>query len=136
MYSVRREYDFSSAHRLGGHPKCGRLHGHNYHVWVTISHTDLNLDDMVIDFSEIDKYVDPIIDAMDHRYLKTTSHDWEQSLEVRSEDVFELPRKRSTAENIAEYICTTLRAELKWPTMIKVEVGENRRSVAAYVSSE
>ena len=28
---------FSAAHFLAGHPKCSRLHGHNYHVRVKLS---------------------------------------------------------------------------------------------------
>jgi 6-pyruvoyl tetrahydropterin synthase/QueD family protein len=131
MYKVRREYDFSAAHRLKGHPKCGRLHGHNYHVWVTIGHDQVTHNGMLIDFSDIDKIVKPIIEKMDHKYLKSRD---EQLLWTFPQDIYELDTVASTAECIAMHICVQIQIALPWAKLVQVDVGENRRSVASYVS--
>ncbi|HLE81832.1 MAG TPA: 6-carboxytetrahydropterin synthase, partial [Dehalococcoidia bacterium] len=36
-HSITKTYWFSAAHMLVGHPKCGRMHGHNYRVDVTVA---------------------------------------------------------------------------------------------------
>lgn len=69
MYTVSKSYSFSAAHRLEGHPKCGRLHGHNYVVEVGLSSKEVDTAGMVIDFADINKLVEPIIDGLDHMYL-------------------------------------------------------------------
>lgn len=68
MFIIHREYWFCAAHRLEGHPKCGRLHGHNYKVVVYLSTYELK-QGMVLDFGLLDRACKPIIDELDHRYL-------------------------------------------------------------------
>ena len=34
MLGVVIEFKFSAAHKIAGHPKCGKLHGHNYRVRI------------------------------------------------------------------------------------------------------
>jgi 6-pyruvoyl-tetrahydropterin synthase len=87
---------------------------------------------MIMDFSDLDIHVKPIIEEMDHKYLEA---DGEVFLWTYPQDVFKFPYEASTAENIAHYICMKLRSKLGYP-LVKVEVGENRRSVAAYVSRQ
>ena len=58
----RRE--FASAHIRAGHPKCGRMHGHNYQLLVRV----YGKSDEWIDFEEIKRTVDGFIDEKyDHR---------------------------------------------------------------------
>lgn len=58
----RRE--FASAHIIAGHPKCGRMHGHNYQLLVRV----YGKSDEWIDFEEIKRTVDDFIDEKyDHR---------------------------------------------------------------------
>lgn len=68
---------FSAAHRVEGHPKCGRLHGHNYKLIVTVArpaHKALgigNVDDMgfVIDFGILKPIIKKVVGLVDHRYM-------------------------------------------------------------------
>jgi 6-pyruvoyltetrahydropterin/6-carboxytetrahydropterin synthase len=69
---IFKAFDFEAAHRLphvpAGH-KCGRLHGHSYHVAV---HVDGPVDEVtgwVRDFAELSSAVKPVIDRLDHYYL-------------------------------------------------------------------
>ena len=69
---LSRDYHFEAAHRLPRVPathKCSRVHGHSYHVTLTLSgsiDTDMG---WLIDFSDIDRVVDPVIARIDHTLL-------------------------------------------------------------------
>lgn len=134
MFSVTRGYEFSAAHRLVNHPKCSRLHGHNYGITVTISNDKLDSNGMVIEFGNLDMAVEPLIEAMDHMYI----HPNEQSetFQAGVSETFFLPALHSTAECIAEHICKRLRAVMPWALLIRVDVAETSKSVASYVSSK
>jgi 6-pyruvoyltetrahydropterin/6-carboxytetrahydropterin synthase len=58
----RRE--FAAAHIIAGHPKCGRIHGHNYTLLAKI----YGQSNEWLDFEEIKRTVDQLIDEKyDHR---------------------------------------------------------------------
>src|SRR5208337_1704146 len=58
----RRE--FASAHIIAGHPRCGRLHGHNYMLLAKV----YGKSDEWLDFEDIKRQVDQFIDERyDHR---------------------------------------------------------------------
>jgi 6-pyruvoyltetrahydropterin/6-carboxytetrahydropterin synthase len=69
--AITRRYHFESAHFLprvpDGH-KCKRMHGHNYETEITVEGT-LNDAGFIIDFWDLDKYVQPLIDGIDHQTL-------------------------------------------------------------------
>ena len=44
------------------------MHGHNYEIEVTVA-GELREDGFVMDFAELDKFVDPLVAALDHRTL-------------------------------------------------------------------
>jgi len=103
MYTITREYKFAAAHRIPGHPKCGRLHGHNYRILVEIAtHGPLTVEGFVLDFGAVDDVIKPLIDAMDHRYLAAKSdHITAVSPE---EDICWLDSPTTSAENLASYM--------------------------------
>lgn len=138
MTTVSREYWFSAAHRLEGHPKCGRLHGHNYKVVVTVGGPVR--DGMVIDFGKLDDVVKPLIEALDHRYLvsnENVARHCPYYLAARREadfhvDVVRLDFERSTAEHIAEHLCLAIRVLLSSTAIYveRIDVWETPKSVA------
>jgi 6-pyruvoyltetrahydropterin/6-carboxytetrahydropterin synthase len=67
--SVFKEFKFSAAHclEIEGH-KCSMLHGHNYQLRIEVT-GDVNSDGMVVDFDDIKKAVNPLIDQLDHTVL-------------------------------------------------------------------
>jgi len=69
--TVTRRYAFEAAHFLpkvrDGH-KCKRMHGHNYEIEVTVA-APVRDDGFIIDFWDLDKVVQPLIDMVDHRTL-------------------------------------------------------------------
>lgn len=67
-----RDYRFQAAHRLPRVPpehKCSRVHGHSYHVSITLEGEIDPEMGWLMDFAEIDEHVDPVIGALDHRFL-------------------------------------------------------------------
>ena len=78
MISIFRRYEFSAMHFLPGHPKCGRWHGHNFRVEVSVSgqikrrlreEFDHKDNGMVLDFWDLDDIVKPLIEGLDHSCL-------------------------------------------------------------------
>jgi 6-pyruvoyltetrahydropterin/6-carboxytetrahydropterin synthase len=67
-----RDYRFEAAHRLprvpASHP-CSRIHGHSYHIAVTITgQVDPDMG-WIMDFADIDRHVDEIVAVVDHQLL-------------------------------------------------------------------
>jgi 6-pyruvoyltetrahydropterin/6-carboxytetrahydropterin synthase len=64
-------YVFDAAHRIAGHPgKCAWLHGHTYHLEVTVSSPALNPLGMVMDFDDLrDAVRKAVLDLWDHSTL-------------------------------------------------------------------
>lgn len=67
-----REYRFEAAHRLPlvpeGH-RCARLHGHSYKVEVALRGPIDEERGWLVDFYDMDRCVEPLIAALDHRTL-------------------------------------------------------------------
>jgi len=115
MTLISKEYHFCAAHRIEGHPKCGRLHGHNYRVVVELE-GEIQEDGMVMDYGILDVIVKPLVDTWDHRYLVSESN-------VRANDPYiepavalghavVLPVEASTAELLAYALACAIRVHL------------------------
>ncbi|ATF10278.1 6-carboxytetrahydropterin synthase QueD [Candidatus Enterovibrio altilux] len=67
-----KEFMFEAAHHLPhvskGH-KCGRLHGHSYHVRIYVTGEVNPYTGWIIDFAEIKIAFKPLYDRLDHYYL-------------------------------------------------------------------
>jgi 6-pyruvoyltetrahydropterin/6-carboxytetrahydropterin synthase len=125
---IEREWEFSAAHRLEGHPKCGRLHGHNYRLKVILS-AEVSYDGMVMDFANVDLIVKPLIDLLDHHYIASKNNIalrdpyLAAAKAERPEDVIELPITASTAELIAEWFFEQI-AELLEEKCVDIYIEE------------
>lgn len=135
MYQITKEFDFCAAHRIEGHPKCGRLHGHNYHVTVSMSNESLE-QGMILDYGLLKQIVDPIMKALDHRYLVSDSnvdaHDPYAELAKSRDEAFRLPTEASTAECIARYLTYVIDAQLREYGAVKVVVSETPKTSASF----
>lgn len=75
MITISRVYTFESSHWLPNVPeghKCGRVHGHSYELTVSVSGRVSKKYGWVTDFSVLDAYVKPLVDALDHHTLNDT----------------------------------------------------------------
>lgn len=106
---ITRAYTVQAAHQLHGlreGHKCGRMHGHNYRIEITVA-GPVDARGFVLDAEEIDlKVGQPMMAALDHRTLN---------------DVIPQP----TAENIAAWVM--LFCESAGLSTCRVRVQENER---------
>lgn len=107
MYVVKKNFEFSAAHRLclDYESRCTELHGHNWRVTVECRAEHLNANGMVTDFTHIKRAV---IDRLDHKVLN---------------DVLDF---NPTAENIARWIVETV------PNCYRATVEESEGNTAIY----
>jgi len=116
--TIAKEFAFEAAHSLPNHDgPCRRLHGHSYRVQV-VARGPLQLLDgrseegMVVDFARLKEVFMQRINARcDHQYLNET-----------------VPVPRTTAEFLATWMLTELRAEL--PQVVAVRLYETPTSYA------
>lgn len=67
-----REYRFEAAHKLPKVPpghRCSRLHGHSYKLEIIISGPTDAESGWLLDFYDLDRAVQPIVEALDHQML-------------------------------------------------------------------
>ena len=111
MISISRVYRFESAHFLPHVPvghKCGRMHGHSYELTVEVS-GPIGADGWVMDFSEVDAVVSPVVARLDHQCLNDF-----------------LPNPTS------ELLATWFAAQLKSLPLVAISVSETPRSSARW----
>ena len=117
---ITAEYEFEAAHYLPNVPvghKCGRLHGHNYRVLVTVCGEVRKKEGWIMDFATLDALVEKwILQKLDHQKLN---------------DISKL--ENPTAENIARWIFWRLYENGALLNAIRrVEVWETRRYSASF----
>lgn len=111
---IEKDFTFDSAHFLPFVPpahKCRRLHGHTYHLRVSLKGSIENEQGWVADFGDLKAAVAPLIEELDHRLLNSI-----EGLE------------NPTAEVIAKYIFERLKKAL--PNLYKIKVQETPSSSA------
>jgi len=112
---IYKEFKFDSAHWLPNVPadhKCANMHGHTYLVEI---HVEDELDPIlgwVLDYNDLRKHVEPLIDQLDHKVLNEI-------------DGLENP----TAEHLALWLWNKLKPQLP---LAQVVVKENPTNVCIY----
>ncbi len=135
---IERTYEISASHQLEGHPKCGRIHGHNYVITVSVMadiHPTLG---WIMDFGDLDKLVvKPVIDQMDHMYLLSGENiDTMNPIALAAASLgqaYTLTARRSTAEMMSEMLAKRFFVDLSKfveVTNVSVTIQETSRSSA------
>jgi 6-pyruvoyltetrahydropterin/6-carboxytetrahydropterin synthase len=122
MYEVTIRKSFSAAHilkEIGG--KCEDLHGHNFIVEVTVKGESLTEEDLLIDFRDLKKWTNEILDQLDHKYLNET-------------EIFK--GMNPSSERIARYIHDRLadKVKTKGLNIAHVTVWESENARVVYYS--
>jgi 6-pyruvoyltetrahydropterin/6-carboxytetrahydropterin synthase len=113
---IFKEFTIEAAHRLPNVPaghKCGRLHGHSFHIEVHIQGPIDPKSGWIIDFADIKDAFKAIEDQIDHCYLNEV-----EGLE------------NPTSENLARWIWHKLKLSL--PSLSKIVVRETCTSGCIY----
>ena len=93
--TITKEFHFGAAHHLPNYDgKCNNIHGHEYFVRVEFKRIDGETkgNGMIVDFSKIKSWLEPVENDLDHAYLNNI-----EGLE------------NPTAENTARYIAARLK---------------------------
>jgi 6-pyruvoyltetrahydropterin/6-carboxytetrahydropterin synthase len=119
LWSVGIELDFAAAHLIPNHPKCGKLHGHNYRTEIRLLGDALNSMGFLIDFGDLKAAASNVIAALDHSFLNES-----------------IPKEYqpTSAEHIAAYIHHNLSESLGNRVKLEmfVRVWETQSSWAEY----
>ena len=137
MYRIEKRFTLPIGHRLSKHKgRCFSIHGHNFTILVGIKAEKLNDNDMLIDFSDLKKLVNEILDGLDHCLL--LNQDDKQIADQLKEMGMRtlLIGSDPTAEHLSERLYSLLRHNLsqQYPEIMMdyVTVFENENSKATY----
>lgn len=104
MFELIVESDFAAAHFLREYQgRCESMHGHNWRIEVRLQAEVLDKLGMVMDFGDVKKFVNGILDDLDHGCLNEKTP---------------FGTANPTTENIAQYIYKELARQL--PDHIRV----------------
>lgn len=120
MFELMIETYFSAAHQLRGYEGlCEKLHGHNWKVQVYVLAEKLNDIDLAIDFHELKKLTEEVLEPLDHSFLN---------------DIFPFTEKNPSSENIAKWIFDSLKKKLYEAevTLSGITVWESDTASATY----
>lgn len=121
MYELSIKTHFSAAHFLRGYEgKCENMHGHNWDVEVSVKSDVLNGIGIVIDFKEMRKALNDVLDGLDHKVINDEKYFIENN---------------PSCENIAKYIFDTFKdmlIEYKNIQVSKVKVWETQDACVVY----
>jgi 6-pyruvoyltetrahydropterin/6-carboxytetrahydropterin synthase len=116
-FAIRTTRTFSAAHQLRLYDgSLEPLHGHNWRVDVTVTAASLDAIGVVMDFHELERLVDQIIQPMHNHHLN---------------DLPAFAKMNPSAENVALGIATSLRL----PSNVRLEsvqVWETPENSATY----
>jgi 6-pyruvoyltetrahydropterin/6-carboxytetrahydropterin synthase len=113
---IFKEFTFEAAHLLPNVPaghKCGRLHGHSYHVTLYVCGNVGEHSGWIMDFADLKKAFEPTYQKLDHYYLN---------------DIPGLDNP--TSENIARWIWQDLKPRL--PDLSRLVIRETCTSGCEY----
>ncbi len=121
MFELKVEEYLAAAHNLRGYEgECEKLHGHNWKIEVVVRATKLNDIGLAIDFKDLKKALNGILDELDHKYLN---------------EIPPFDKINPSSENIAKYIFERLDKDLKsfGINIYKVTAWESEKACASYL---
>jgi 6-pyruvoyltetrahydropterin/6-carboxytetrahydropterin synthase len=132
IHTVTRIFTFDSAHFLPGYEgKCADMHGHTYHLHVTVQGPIVLETGMIIDFGSLKSLVGmAVLDVADHKILNYAFPDTYPTAELLAQLFLERLRKwDKRVVSVALYETPTCFATATWQQSddiieLALEVGE------------
>ncbi len=120
MFEVKVETHFSSAHHLLNYKgKCENMHGHNWKVEVSVRGENLDKSNILIDFKTLKKYLNEVMEYLDHKDLN---------------ELDEFKNQSPSSEFIAKFIYFKMKEKVD--NIYCVNVWETPTSRASYFELE
>jgi len=122
MMKVAKEFRWEMGHRLPEHfGLCKNIHGHSYKMIVEFE-GELNKQGMVVDFYDVEKIINPLIEKLDHAFMVSKDD------KIVLEFLERMNSKRvvvdfvSTAENISNYMLAEIKKSSLPATITEITV--------------
>ena len=119
---VAKEFRWEMGHRLPEHfGLCKNIHGHSYKMIVEFE-GELNKQGMVVDFYDVEKIINPLIEKLDHAFMVNKDD------KIVLEFLERMNSKRvvvdfvSTAENISNYMLAEIKRSSLPATITEITV--------------
>jgi 6-pyruvoyltetrahydropterin/6-carboxytetrahydropterin synthase len=76
MWCLKKQFSFEASHLLKNHDgKCANLHGHSWKGEIEVEGMELirggPKENMLIDYGDLARILDPIVTRLDHQHLNT-----------------------------------------------------------------
>jgi 6-pyruvoyltetrahydropterin/6-carboxytetrahydropterin synthase len=133
MLKIKKSFHFHAAHRnTSAGEKCGRLHGHTYHITAFFSFLPPSKQGSGVTmlFSDIEARVEPIIKALDHYLLLHDADPLCELLRLAAEPFQCLPFETS-AEHLAMWLFSQIKTIGHLP-ITRLELAETTTSTVVY----
>ena len=129
---VAKEFRWEMGHRLPEHfGLCKNIHGHSYKMIVEFE-GELNEQGMVIDYYDVEKIINPLIEKLDHAFMVCRDDKVVLEFLNKTNSKKVVIDFESTAENICNYLLGEIR-KTKMTGNIKkivVRVSETKNDYA------
>lgn len=140
---ITKEFSFEMAHALKHYSgKCENIHGHTYHLSVTIKGpvvavADAPKDGMVMDFGDLKKIIhERILDVYDHALVLNENDQRMENLRQLSTKMILTPFQ-PTSENLILDFVTRIRESLHDDVhLVKVKLRETSTSFAEWLAED
>ncbi len=112
---ISRIFEFDAGHRIPNHnSECRNLHGHRYKLELTLQGKVLNTqgeshEGMVLDFADIKKITNKIVDQVDHSFFVYESDTQMLDFLKTTDSKYTVLTAIPTVENIAKFLLENLK---------------------------
>ena len=115
---VAKEFNWEMGHRLPEHfGLCKNIHGHSYRMIVEFE-GELDEQGMIIDFYDVEKIINPIIEKLDHAFMVNENDKDVISFLKKMNSKKVVVDSESTVENISKYLLEEI-SKSKLPATVK-----------------
>lgn len=106
---IAKEFRWEMGHRLPEHfDKCKNIHGHSYKMIIELE-GDIDESGMVLDYYELKKIVNPIVEKLDHAFMVYKEDKEIISFLEKMKSKKVIVEYQSTVENICTYILNEIK---------------------------
>ena len=106
---IAKEFRWEMGHRLPEHfGLCKNIHGHSYKMIVEFE-GELDKNQMVIDYYDVEKTVNPVIEKLDHSFMVNIDDKIVIEFLERMNSKKVVVGFNSTAENICNYLLSEIK---------------------------
>ena len=129
MFKLKRTINIAASHSLKGHPKCGRMHGHNYNITVTVEGKETASNGMLIDFGDLKNILSNVLGRYDHMHIGRLPDGWQGN----PDHIIQVPFEFVSSENLAKHWAEEIQQKLPESLEVcQIEVQETVNNIAIW----